>query len=190
LLRQNQCIKEYSMSNHSIFLRVSLAVIVAVPGLGLVSLAKAQDSADVSPQSFATQAATIGKAEIELGQLATRNSSDANVKKFAARMVQDHTAADAKLKGIAAKDNLTLPTQLDAEHQATKAKLSALKGPEFDAAYSEAMAKGHDKAVALFESASQDASFPPDLKQFASSTLPTLKEHQKMAHSLHGKEAS
>jgi putative membrane protein len=146
--------------------------------------------AGLSPQSFATQAATIGKAEIELGQLAASNSSSASVKKFATRMIQDHTAADAKLKGIAAKDKLTLPAQLDAEHQAAKAKLSGLKGAEFDAAYSEAMAEGHDKAVALFESASQSTSFPPDLKQFATTTLPTLKEHQKMAHSLHAKDAT
>jgi putative membrane protein len=182
------------MSRRSVLQRISFALIVAGPGVGFCTLAQAQGSApdttDVSPQSFATQAATIGKAEIELGQLAARNSSDASVKKFATRMVQDHTAADAKLKGIAAKDNLTLPSQLDAEHQATKAKLSGLKGAEFDAAYSEAMAKGHDKAVALFESASQSTSFPPDLKQFATTTLPTLKEHQKMAHSLHDKDGA
>lgn len=170
--------------------RFAFAAMIAGPCAGVCSVVQAQnggaDSA-LSPQSFAMQAATIGKAEIELGQLATSNSSSANVKKFATRMVQDHAAADGKLKAVAAKDNLTLPTQLDAEHQAIKAKLSGLKDSEFDAAYSEAMAKGHDKAVALFESASQSTSFPLDLKQFAASTLPTLKEHQKMAHSLHDK---
>jgi predicted outer membrane protein len=47
------------------------------------------------------------------------------------------------------------------------------------------MAKGHDKAVALFESASQQPQMPEDLKQFAASTLPTLEQHKDMAHSLH-----
>jgi putative membrane protein len=49
------------------------------------------------------------------------------------------------------------------------------------------MANGHDKAVALFESASQQAQMPGELKQFAASTLPTLQEHKEMAHSLHEK---
>ena len=50
------------------------------------------------------------------------------------------------------------------------------------------MAKGHDKAVALFESASQAPQMTPDLKEFAAATLPTLKEHQDLAHSLHQRE--
>jgi putative membrane protein len=50
------------------------------------------------------------------------------------------------------------------------------------------MAKGHDQAVALFESASRSTSVPEDLRQFAVSTLPTLKEHKVLAHDLHGKE--
>lgn len=142
----------------------------------------------VSPQSFATQAAVIGKAEIELGQLATQKSQDKNVRDYAQRMVKDHQAADAKLKKIAAQENLTLPQSLDAEHQAVKEKLSALQGEPFDREYAKAMAKGHDKAVALFESASQAQQMPSDLKEFAAATLPTLQEHKQMAHSLHEKE--
>lgn len=143
---------------------------------------------NVSGDKFADQAAIISKAEIELGQLALERSNDDNVKQFAKKMVTDHTNSSAKLKNIAAKQNIDLPETLDAEHRATKQKLSSLKGAEFDREYSKAMAKGHDKAVALFESASQSAEVPSDLKQFAASTLPTLREHRKMAHSLHGDE--
>ena len=138
----------------------------------------------VTAQTFASQAATIGKAEIELGQLAMQNGKDASIKQYGQKMVKDHTAADAKLKSIAAKDNLTLPSDLDAEHKAVKQRLSSLKGEEFDAAYRAEMAKGHDTAVALFESASQTNTLPDDLRQFAASTLPTLQQHQDMAHSL------
>ncbi len=58
-------------------------------------------SKTVSPQSFATQAAVIGKAEIELGQLAAQKSQDQDVRDYAQRMVKDHQAADAKLQKIA-----------------------------------------------------------------------------------------
>lgn len=80
-----------------------------------------------------------------------------------------------------------MPESLDAEHRAAKQKLASLQGEEFDREYVKEMAKGHDKAVALFESGSQSTQVPADLKQFASSSLPTLREHQEMAHSLHGK---
>jgi predicted outer membrane protein len=52
------------------------------------------------------------------------------------------------------------------------------------------MAKGHDKAVALFESASQQSQMPADLRQFAASTLPNLEQHKSMAHSLHANEGA
>jgi putative membrane protein len=139
----------------------------------------------VTPESFASQAAIIGKAEIELGQIALKNTQDAQVRTYAERMVKDHSAADKKLKAIAAKENLKLPQTLDPEHEALKTKLQSLKGEDFDRAYVQAMAKGHDKAVALFESASQQSQMPEDLKQFAASTLPTLEQHKDMAHSLH-----
>ncbi len=141
----------------------------------------------VTPESFASQAAIIGKAEIELGQIALKNTQDAGVRKYAERMVKDHSAADKKLKAIAAKESLQLPQSLDQEHESLKMKLQSLKGEDFDRAYVKAMANGHDKAVALFESASQQTQMPGELKQFAASTLPTLEEHKEMAHSLHQK---
>jgi putative membrane protein len=141
----------------------------------------------VTPESFASQAAIIGKAEIELGQIALKNTQDEGVRKYAQRMVKDHSAADQKLKAIAAKQSLQLPQSLDREHESLKTKLQSLKGEDFDREYVKAMANGHDKAVALFESASQQAQMPGELKQFAASTLPTLQEHKEMAHSLHEK---
>ena len=158
------------------------------PGKTPTAMKKDQGPAmPVTSQSFVTQAATTDMAEIELAQLALKNSQDAAVKKLADQMIKDHTASSAKLKSIAGKDNLTLPTGLDAAHAAVKSKLASLKGKDFDKAYSMEMAKGHDKAVALFESASQATGMTPDLKQFATSTLPTLREHKAKSHELHGK---
>jgi putative membrane protein len=151
--------------------------------------ADASSRKPLTARSFASEVAVINKAEIELGEMALKNSKDAAVQKFAQRMITDHTGADKQLKGIAAKQNLDLPRQLDAEHQALKDKLSTLKGDEFDREYAKAMAKGHDKAVKLFEQASRDTLLPSELKQFAATTLPTLKEHADMAHSLKGGES-
>jgi putative membrane protein len=149
--------------------------------------AKSSAMANVTPQSFASQAAVIGKAEIELANIALNNTKNEEIRLYAERMVKDHTAADAKLKKIAAKENLSLPQSLDAEHQAVKQKLSSLKDDAFDREYRKEMAKGHDKAVALFESASQNKQMPEDLRDFAASTLSTLEDHREDAHDMHKK---
>jgi len=141
----------------------------------------------VTPQSFASQAAVIGKAEIELGQIALKNSRDENVRKYAERMIKDHSAADKKLKSVAAKDNLQLPQSLDPEHESLKMKLQGMTGSQFDGEYMKAMANGHDKAVALFGAVSQQPQMSDELKQFAAATLPVLEQHKEMAHSLHSK---
>jgi putative membrane protein len=148
---------------------------------------KGQAGKFVTPQSFVSQAGVIGKAEVELGQIALKNTQDENVRKYAERMVKDHGAADKKLKAIAAKENLQVPQALDQEHESLKMKLQGMTGSQFDREYMKAMAKGHEKAVALFDAASQQPQMPAELKQFAASTLPVLEQHKEMAHSMHEK---
>ncbi len=142
---------------------------------------------DMTPQSFASQAAVLNKAEVELSQLALKNTKNEETRLFAERMIKDHTATGDKLKKIAQKQNISVPEALDAEHQATKQKLSSLQGDAFDREYRKQMAKGHDKAVALFESASQNQQMPEELREFAASTLRTLEDHQEDAHDMHEK---
>jgi putative membrane protein len=138
----------------------------------------------VTPQSFASQAAVIGKAEIELAQVALNSTKNEDIRKYAERMVRDHTAADQKLRKIAQKENLQLPQTLDAKHQKEKQRLSSLRDEAFDREYKKHMEQGHQEAVALFQSASQDEQMPEDLKDFAASSLPTLKRHHEMAQKL------
>jgi putative membrane protein len=141
-------------------------------------------SRTLTPQSFATQAALIGQAEIELGQLALQQTQEPRVRDYAQRMIKDHQAAAAELTKIAKDLQLELPQALDAQHQATQEKLATLRGAVFDREYAKAMAQGHDQAVALFEAASQAAQLPSELKEFAAATLPTLKRHMEMARGL------
>jgi putative membrane protein len=48
-------------------------------------------------------------AEVKLGQLATKRGDNTTVKEFGKQMIQDHSAANDKLKHVAAKDGLSLP---------------------------------------------------------------------------------
>lgn len=64
--------------------------------------------------------------------------------------------------------------------------LRSLTGDQFDQAYLSGMASDHTQAVSEFETASQSLS-DPDLKKFATKTLPTLQKHSKMAQELNDK---
>jgi putative membrane protein len=144
-----------------------------------------------SAASFVRKAAQDGMTEVELGKVAARKSTSADVKQFAERMVRDHGKANNELAGIAKAKNLEVPTQLDSEHQSMVKALSAKSGSAFDADYAAHMAADHDKAIALFQSASRSSD--PELAGFAKKTLPTLQEHKQMADSLSSstrKEAS
>jgi putative membrane protein len=134
----------------------------------------AEDSA------FVTKAAQGGMAEVELGNLAQQNGSSDTVKQFGKRMVGDHTKANDELKTLASDKGVSLPTALDAKSQATKDRLSKLSGAAFDRAYMQDMVTDHQQDVAEFRKQSTRGT-DPDLKAFASKTLPTLEEHLKLA---------
>ncbi|MBE9584149.1 DUF4142 domain-containing protein [Mucilaginibacter sp. JRF] len=127
---------------------------------------------------FSTEAANAGMTEIALSELATKKSTNADVKAFAAAMIKDHKAANEKLKALATVKNITLPAVVGEDEQKVAADLSAKAGAEFDKAYVDEMVKDHDKAVSLFEDASKNAK-DADLKAFATETLPKLKAHQE-----------
>ena len=131
---------------------------------------------------FAAKAARGGLAEVELGRLATTHASSQQVKQFGQRMVDDHSKANNELQEIAAKEGITLPTDLTAGDQATKDRLAALNGKEFDKAYMEDMVKDHRTDVAEFRKEANSGA-DAGLKTFAGKTLPILQEHLRLAES-------
>jgi putative membrane protein len=142
----------------------------------------AATTAGATPATFVKLAAQDGMTEVELGKLALSKSSNSDVKQFAQKMVQDHGRADQELAALAQSKGLTVPTKLDAQHEAMVKELSAKSGTAFDSSYAAHMAKGHTKAVALFQAASQSSD--ADLAAFAKKTLPTLQEHKQLADNL------
>jgi putative membrane protein len=129
---------------------------------------------------FAKEAAQGGMAEVKLGQLAEEKGSNDTVKTFGRRMVDDHSKAGDKLKEVASRESITLPTDISAKDQATYDRLAKLHGTAFDRAYARDMVKDHEADVAAFQ---REANGGKDdsLKSFASETLPTLQDHLKQA---------
>jgi putative membrane protein len=133
--------------------------------------------------TFVKKAAQGGMAEVKLGQLAQSNGSNDAVKQFGQRMVTDHSKANDQLKDAASKENITVPIAISAKDQATYDSLSKLSGSAFDKAYARDMVKDHEADIADFNKEAT-AGQKDSIKNFASETLPTLKDHLRHAREM------
>jgi len=134
----------------------------------------------LSAAQFADTVATVNMLEIALGKVAQTNASLPSVKKFGLHMVEGHTKLQADLVKVAAAEKITLPTKLDAKHQAILKKLSAIKGPAFDKAYIPAMVEGHTKVLAMFKNVAASCT-DPAVKAYAKKNTKAIAGHLKMA---------
>ena len=140
-------------------------------------------SLSVADQRFIKAAAEGGMAEVELGRLAQLKGSSDEVKKFGQRMVEDHDKANDKLKELAAAKKITLPEKPNSKQEATKNRLLKLSGERFDKAYMREMVRDHEQDVMAFRTESHSGR-DPDVRNFATTTLPTLQDHLKEAESI------
>ena len=134
--------------------------------------------------AFLTKAAQAGHAEVESSKIAVDKAVNTQVKGFAQQMVDDHGKASAELASLAAAKGVKLPDG-PSVMQKTKIKLLAARdGAGFDRQYASGMGvSAHEDTVKLFQKAAREAK-DPDVKAFASKTLPTLEHHLKMAREL------
>lgn len=138
---------------------------------------------DKDDADFAVEAANDGMTEVAVSQLADKNASSQKVKDFATMIIQDHTAANDKLKSIAAAKNIALPPAMSDKSQNDVNDLAKKTGNDFDKAYMNMMVSDHNDAISLFKKEGDNGK-DGDLKNFAMSTLPTLQQHLDKAKSI------
>jgi len=102
-------------------------------------------------------------------------------------MVSDHSAANEKLRGIAAAKDMQLPSSPSMGQMATKAKLEVLSGTTFDKSYIKGMVKDHEEDIKEFQREAASGR-DPDAKAFAKATLATLQAHLKKIQAIAMKE--
>jgi putative membrane protein len=158
---------------------------VAAQDRGSSSAGSSGGQLSSADKTFVMHAAQGGMAEVQLGQLAADKASSPDVKKFGQKMVDDHSKANDQLKSIAQQKGITLPTDLSAKDKALKDKLSGMSGAQFDKMYMQSMVADHKKDVAEFQKESTGGK-DPDVKSFASQTLPILQGHLLMAQQTAG----
>jgi putative membrane protein len=146
-----------------------------------------QSDPPIDDQTFVTKAAVCGKQEVMLGELAKNQAASPDVKKFGERMITDHTKANEQLIAAARAAKLTIPDRLPDDKTKEYDRFRNLKGAEFDKAYVKHMVDDHEKDLKLFENASRNVK-DPGLKDFATKTIPTMKEHLEQAKRLSGQK--
>jgi len=155
-----------------------------VPSMGSDVTANTSSTAAES-RNFLISAYQDGVAEIALSRLALEKAVDDNVKKFAQRMIDDHTQANNEITQLAQAKNIPLPTVPSAADQATLQNMSNLNGTDFDQAYMRHNVMVHEKDVSLFREQAISGT-DPDIKTFAANTLPVLEIHLLSAKTIDG----
>jgi putative membrane protein len=156
----------------------------AIIGLSLVALASMPAGAQQDAKQVFVQKATFSNLfEIEAAKLTIERGKDDSAKQFARDMVMDHTKAQADLASAAAKENIRLPTGLDDEGSKKLAALKSAPDSDFDQAYLSTQVAAHEEAVSLFAAFAKNGPDGP-IKNFAASTIGTLRTHTIKAHGL------
>ncbi len=157
----------------------------AAPAAGLGSAVNRGDALNAS--GFVRAAAMSDLYEMEASRLAEQRSQNAEVKRFAERMLRDHGKTTGELKGMLPQlqgvSAQQVPTSLDQQHQALVRQLQGAQGAEFDRAFARQQVQSHQAAVDLFRAYAQSGD-DARLKQWASQTLPSLEEHLREAQQM------
>jgi len=136
---------------------------------------------------FVQKAASGGLHEVALGKIAASRAKLSAVKKFGERMVTDHSKANEALKKAAAAAGLSVPEMMNEQHQKEVDRFKNYSGSDFDGDFIKHAIVDHEEDVALFSRASK-AAVNPAIKDFATQTLPVVREHLKVAKKIQSRE--
>ncbi|MBU9678303.1 DUF4142 domain-containing protein [Burkholderia multivorans] len=155
---------------------------------GVVSPAPTGDEADMARRpsgidaEFVDKAAMLGKTELLASQLAADRSSNAEVKAFARRMIDDHERLARELRRLGVDKGVPVQTRMLVDPALNT--LRTLSGPAFDRAYVQlAGPAAHEEAIRTYEAEARDG-HDAQLRVFAARTLPMLKNHLAAARAL------
>ena len=133
--------------------------------------------------TFLVEALRTSLAEARMGELATQQSYDSEVRGYGTELKQDHTAHAIEIERLLEPLDVTIPTEPSAEALSQLAALTRLSGEEFDAAFVQMMIWTHTEAIEKY-GAQTHANPDRSLHDFATRSLPMLREHLARAESL------
>lgn len=136
----------------------------------------AMNTVNEKDAAFMVEAASSGMMEVELGNMAQQKTKHPRIKGFGEMMVREHSNGNEDLKNLASLKNVTLPATMGDQQQKAVDDLRKKTAADFDITYINMMIEDHEDDIRKFEKAANDAK-SPDVKAFASKTLPVLRNH-------------
>ena len=137
-----------------------------------------KDTLNAYDVKFVKETAQANLNEIKLAELASTKAVNSDLKSHAAKLVRDHTSANAELKALAEKKGVEVSGAIDKDAAATFKDLEKKSGADFDSAFVSQMDKAHGKCIKSFEDAQKNVR-DTDLKAWVDKTLLVLKEHHE-----------
>ncbi|MEJ1238077.1 DUF4142 domain-containing protein [Chryseolinea sp. T2] len=153
------------------------------PKVPTMPVSRSSSASAIDDKEFVMKAADASLLEIKAAEVASKTTSNPEIKSFAAAMIKDHGMANGELMAIAKKKSMTPRSNLSTASEQKLKSLSSKSGVDFDKAYAEAMVRDHQEAVELFKSEATNGK-DAELKQWAEEKLPTLEHHLSMAQKL------
>jgi putative membrane protein len=128
-------------------------------------------------------AAEDNQAEIQLCLLAEKRATNPALKAFARLMVIDHVEIESRLATLGNELQADLSDGIGKEGQETRSKLTPLTGGDFEHAFMQAQIKDHSNDIEKFSNEAQTTK-NGRINQFATETIPILKQHLALAHAV------
>lgn len=144
------------------------------------------DMPELDNAEIASIAVTANQIDVEYGKIALNKAQNADAKKFAQTMINDHTAviekavALAQKLGVTPEDNTTTQSLLAGAEKA-KAELNSKSGKEFDKAYVDNEVAYHEAVISTIKNVLVPQTQNQELKDFLQGAVPLFEHHLQMA---------
>jgi len=138
-------------------------------------------NADVN---FILTANSSNIAQIAMGHAAEGQGTNPGVIALGTRVASSHNKAEQGLRLVASRKHVDLPSETNADDHAEIAQLHSLPaGGQFDTQYVNNVIRDGDRMIVLYEAA-RNESIDPDIRQYADTMLPTLRDNRNQAQAL------
>lgn len=135
-------------------------------------------SLNASDTLFIEKATANNQTKLKMATIGANQAVTPEVKSYAAMLVSDHTKSGHALTKLAVSKHLELSEEVDAAHAKDLQTLKDTDAATFDSKFLAQMVNDHKACIVTFEKVSKEAA-DPEVKAFATETLPTLQAHLK-----------
>jgi putative membrane protein len=156
--------------NRKILLALVIAPLAATSALALPAPA------------FLKSAAQGDQSEVTLGNLAAQRGASPGVRDYGRRLASDHGAHLGKVQALAGRMHVRLPGGMKPDARNAYRNLQRMRGRAFDRMFVQHMVADHQKDIGAYQM--QARTGDRETAAFARDTLPTLREHLRIAQSL------